>query len=76
MNYVRAILSGCLLTAISLRAAPAKVGFNREVRAILSENCLQCHGPDAAARKAKLRLDVRADAVKERKGGAFAIVPG
>jgi hypothetical protein len=76
MNYVRAILSGCLLAAISLRAAPAKVGFNREVRAILSENCLQCHGPDAAARKAKLRLDVRADAVKERKGGAFAIVPG
>jgi len=76
VKRVPIILSVSLLAAVSLRAAPAKVSFNREVRAILSENCLQCHGPDAAARKAKLRLDVRAEALKERKGGAFAIVPG
>jgi hypothetical protein len=76
MNCMSYILSGCLMAAVSLRAAPAKVSFNREVRAILAENCFQCHGPDAKARKGKLRLDVRAEAVKERKGGAFAIVPG
>lgn len=76
MNCVRTILSVSLLAAVSLRAAPVKVGFNRDVRAILTEKCFQCHGPDAKARKAKLRLDMRDEAVKERKGGAFAIVPG
>jgi predicted DNA-binding antitoxin AbrB/MazE fold protein len=65
-----------LVVSVPLAAAPAKVTFNRDVRAILSENCYKCHGPDAKARKAKLRLDVRDEAVKERKGGAFAIVPG
>jgi hypothetical protein len=41
------------------------------VRPILAENCFACHGADSAARKAKLRLDVREDAIK-----AGAIVPG
>jgi len=33
--------------------------FNRDVRPILAARCLKCHGPDDAARKAKLRLDLR-----------------
>lgn len=33
------------------------VEFNEHVRPILSENCFNCHGPDAASRKGDLRLD-------------------
>ncbi len=61
---------------ISSRATAADtLSFNRDVRPILSENCFKCHGPDANARKSKLRLDEREDALKNR-GGYFAIAPG
>src|SRR4029453_18557064 len=60
-------------TAATLAAAP--VEFVRDVQPVLSEKCYHCHGPDEAARKAKLRLDVREEALKEREG-VRAIVPG
>ena len=65
-----------VVLALSLAiAAPSPAGdkleYNRDIRPILSENCFACHGADSAARKAKLRLDVRDSAVD--KG---AIVPG
>ena len=61
---------GLLLLSGSLRAQ-TKIEYNRDVRPILAENCFACHGPDSASRKAGLRLDQRADAVK-----MGAIVPG
>src|SRR5438132_6820043 len=76
------LLSVCCLavTATALAwpgeplAAPG-VEFNRDIRPILSDNCFQCHGPDKANRKAKLRLDAEEGAVADR-GGYRAIVPG
>ena len=59
----------------SLQAADAP-DFNREVRPILSNYCFKCHGPDDKSRKAKLRLDVREEALKPAKSGEHAIVPG
>src|SRR4051812_9211150 len=59
------------LAAGDVSAAGSKPQYNRDVRPILAENCFACHGPDKMARKAKLRLDVREEAVK-----AGAIVPG
>src|ERR1051325_443527 len=66
------------IIALSIAAPlPAQsVDFNRDVRPILSGKCSQCHGPDDAARKAGLRLDVRDSALKELKSGHRAIVPG
>jgi hypothetical protein len=56
------------------RPVPAVVDFNRDVRPVISEKCYSCHGADEESRKAKLRLDVRAEAVKEHKG-TFAVKP-
>jgi hypothetical protein len=52
------------------------VDFQRDVRPILADNCLKCHGPDAGARKAKLRLDLRAEALKGGRSKQPALVPG
>ena len=53
----------------------AVVDFNRDVRPILAIHCLQCHGPDAQAREAELRLDTRASAFADR-GGYRVVDPG
>ena len=63
MNCVRNILIVSLLAAVSLTAAPAKVSFNREVRAILAENCFQCHGPDARSEEHTSELQSRTNLV-------------
>jgi hypothetical protein len=57
--------------SLALAAAwAAGVEFNRDVRPILSDRCVTCHGPDAAAKGLRLRLD-REDSAKQ-----YAIVAG
>ena len=55
-------------TSTTLLAEP--IDFNRDVRPILAKNCFACHGRDANARKADLRLDIREAAI-----GSAAFVP-
>ena len=60
------ILSLCLCAfffpAHNQSAQTRPIDFNREIRPILSDKCIVCHGPDAAAKKLKLRLDSEAAA--------------
>jgi mono/diheme cytochrome c family protein len=53
-----------------------RLDFNRDIRPILSDKCFACHGPDATARKIKLRLDSEADATADLGRGRRAVVPG
>lgn len=52
----------------------AKVDFNREIRPILSQNCISCHGLDHP--KSELRLDFAEFAYRGGKSGLPAVVPG
>ena len=55
---------------------PAKITFNENIQPLLSENCYFCHGQDATARKADLRVDRAEFAFLPRKNGLPPIVKG
>jgi hypothetical protein len=68
--------SAILLAALNVSLAFAKpVDFSRDIQPILSENCYHCHGPDAKARKAKLRLDQMEGAMRTQDG-VTVVKPG
>jgi hypothetical protein len=85
---VKLVVSGVMiLTALSvlsckkdLTASSAldSVDYNLHIRPILSDRCFKCHGPDANARKADLRLDIAEGAFAGLKDNpsAHPIVPG
>ena len=62
---------------VALEASlPAKISFNEHVGPILSENCYYCHGQDATARQADVRVDRPEFAFAPRKSGLPPIVKG
>ena len=73
-------VSGIGLDAAPLAAVPDRVDFNRDVRRILSNTCLKCHGPDVKGSPSGLRLDQAnfAHAPHRNKSGRTitALVPG
>ena len=69
-------LSICLLSLCSLHTIADEISFQRDIRPILSDHCLKCHGPDASAREANLRLDVEDSALQGGDSGVAALTPG
>jgi len=69
------VIAAHILTAIHSLSAQT-VDFNKEVRPILSNRCLACHGPDEAKQEGGLRLDVEAIATGVLESGQSAIVAG
>ncbi len=56
-------------------SAESPIDYNARIRPLLSSHCFPCHGSDEGARKAKLRLDLAAEATRERDG-IWPIKPG
>src|SRR4051794_20747846 len=75
MNRASLVLAAVISASLACSRADAAVDFQRDVRPILSDLCFKCHGPDDGARKGKLRLDRREDAIKGGRNGP-AFVPG
>ena len=46
-----------MISLMTVSAQTAEIDYGRDIQPLLSENCYHCHGPDAAERKADLRLD-------------------
>jgi hypothetical protein len=86
MAHASAVRTPCPLTAavllvlsgVAVAAEPA-ISFTRDIKGILSNRCVRCHGPDAEDRHGGgddgLRLDTFAGATADL-GGHAAIVPG
>lgn len=80
LKLATVVLPCLLAVGLSLASTAANVksdatvkgiGFNKDIRPILADNCITCHGPDSAARQAGLRLDRRDGLVAKR-----ILVPG
>jgi hypothetical protein len=72
---VTVVLSVVLSLCSPVASAKDAVDFNSQIRPIISAKCYHCHGPDEKSRKAKLRLDLREEATRERDG-VMPIKPG
>jgi len=73
---VSSIVVALGLLSITVDVPAQDVVYNREVRAILAENCFSCHGFDQKTREAGLRLDTADGSTAVLESGSAAIVPG
>lgn len=69
------LLAGIGVPILSLAAQDNQIHFNRDIRPILTDTCVSCHGFDASQRKANLRLDTFQGATAVNDGHQ-AIKPG
>ena len=53
-----------------------QVSYSEEISPLFSQYCLECHGPDKAAREGKFRLDIEISAKSHATSGKSPIVPG
>ncbi len=74
------LLTGCgsRQSDSQVESIPDDVSYNFDIRPILSDKCMTCHGPDANKREAGLRLDIAENAYKAlaENPSAHALVPG
>jgi len=70
---ISSILLGILYVGCVPLAPAAPVDFQRQIRPILSDNCLRCHGPDESSRMAGLRLDTKDGILTSRTNGTPVI---
>ena len=66
LSAVGILLTACAWVALPTEAlrAEEQIEFARDAQPILARYCYECHGPDASARKADLRLDQHEDALQ------------
>jgi mono/diheme cytochrome c family protein len=65
---------GLLIHVASVQAQD--VLYNRDVRAILAENCFSCHGFDQKTREGGLRLDTADGSTSVLESGQCSCDPG
>src|SRR5437588_6693238 len=59
-----------------VKKTTSQVSFAREVRPIIADKCLKCHGPDNTARRAELRLDTPEGCARAFQAGSSSKSPG
>jgi hypothetical protein len=67
-KWLLAATVGLVSTSSEPTLAEEVVDFGRDVRPILANYCLECHGPDGQQREADLRLDVSSSVFQDRDG--------